>query len=270
MSQFDHITKTPVVYTMPGVEAVGVRQVPYRSTDSGPLTLDVYYPPDHRDDARTPAVVFVTGFSDVGAKRLLGCTANEMASFVSWARLVAASGMVAVTYKNEDPVADAHAVLEHVRDRAATLGIDGDRLGVWSCSGHGPTALSVLTSGRAKPVRCAVLLCPYTYDADGATRTADASKQFGFVNAAAGRTAADLPRDLPLLIARGGQDQMPGLNEALDRFVAASLAANLPVTVVNHATGPHAFDVFDPSDTSREAIRQVLAFLRFHLVGGPR
>src|SRR5690242_6483934 len=107
-SQFDHITKTPAVYTMPGVEAVTIRRdEPYRTTVDGSLTLDVYYPPNHSGEGRTPAVVFVTGFSDVGAKRLLGCTANEMASFVSWARLVAASGMVAVTYKNEDPVADA-------------------------------------------------------------------------------------------------------------------------------------------------------------------
>jgi hypothetical protein len=59
---------------------------------------------------------------------------------------------------------------------------------------------------------------------------------------------------------------MPHLNETLDRFVAAALACNLPVTVANHASAPHAFDVMDDSEISREIIRQILAFMRFHLL----
>jgi acetyl esterase/lipase len=62
-------------------------------------------------------------------------------------------------------------------------------------------------------------------------------------------------------------DQFVGLNDALDRFAAKALAANLPVTIVNHPSGPHAFDIFDDSDASREIIRQMLAFMRFHLGG---
>ncbi len=58
---------------------------------------------------------------------------------------------------------------------------------------------------------------------------------------------------------------MPGLNDALDRFVGAALAANLPVTVTNHATGPHAFDLFDDTRASRDIVKQALAFLQFHL-----
>jgi hypothetical protein len=33
---------------------------------------------------------------------------------------------------------------------------------------------------------------------------------------------------------------------------------------VNHATTLHAFDILDDSDTSRESVRGILAFLRFH------
>ena len=58
---------------------------------------------------------------------------------------------------------------------------------------------------------------------------------------------------------------MPGLNEALDRFVCAALTRNLPMTVVNHAGGPHGFDIFDDSEMTRDVIRQILAFLQFHL-----
>jgi hypothetical protein len=58
---------------------------------------------------------------------------------------------------------------------------------------------------------------------------------------------------------------MPRLNESIDGFMAAALARNLPVTFVNHAAAPHAFDLLDDSETSREMIRRILAFLRFHL-----
>src|SRR5215210_5219422 len=54
---------------------------------------------------------------------------------------------------------------------------------------------------------------------------------------------------------------LPALNDALDRFIAAALARNLPITVVNHAAAPHAFDLFDDSDATREVVRQILAFL---------
>jgi hypothetical protein len=41
----------------------------------------------------------------------------------------------------------------------------------------------------------------------------------------------------PLFIARAGRDAVPLLNDALDRFVAAAVAANAPLTLVNHPTG---------------------------------
>jgi hypothetical protein len=44
-----------------------------------------------------------------------------------------------------------------------------------------------------------------------------------------------------------------------------ALKRNLPITFVNHATGQHAFDVFDDSNESREIIRQTLTFMHLHL-----
>jgi hypothetical protein len=124
----------------------------------------------------------------------------------------------------------------------------------------------VLKQDASKSLKCAVLCYAYTLDSDGSTVVADAARQWGFVNPCAGMTVDDLPRDIPLFVARAGQDQMPGLNDALDRFLIKALACNLPVTFVNHAMAPHAFDLFDDSETSREIIRRILAFLRFHLL----
>jgi hypothetical protein len=90
-----------------------------------------------------------------------------------------------------------------------------------------------------------------------------------FANPAAGKSLADLPPRLPIFVARAGADQTPSLNETIDRFVAAAVQTNLPITVVNHPTGPHAFDLMEDSEGSREIVRQILAFLRFHLTASP-
>jgi acetyl esterase/lipase len=261
----DHISKKRVVYTMPGMDAVTVRRdVPYRITDAGALTMDLYYPPDSKGTP-CPAVVFVTGFADPGAEKMFGCRFKEMGSFVSWAQLAAASGIAAVTYANRQPAADVAAVLGHVRQNATSFAIDANSIGVWSCSGHAPTALSLLLETARANLKCAVLCYPFTLDLDGASHVAAASSLWRFVNACAGRSVDDLARDVPLFIARAGRDRFPGLNEALDRFVAEALARNLPVTIVNQPEAPHAFDVFDDSESSRDVIRRILAFLQFHL-----
>jgi len=102
-------------------------------------------------------------------------------------------------------------------------------------------------------------------DDDGATAVADMSRQAGFVNACAGRSVDDLPDSVPMLFVRAGRDHFPGINDALDKVIAGALRRNLPFTLVNHATGAHGFDVDEDTDVSRAIVRQVLAFLRFHL-----
>jgi hypothetical protein len=261
----DQMSRKRVVYTMPGMEAVTVRRdEPYRVTDAGAVSMDLYYPPDSKAGVRAPAVIFVTGFSDPGAERMFGSPFKDMGPFVSWARLVATSGLVGVTYANREPE-DVHAVLHYVQENGASLGIDGHRIGIWACSGHAPNALSVLMERGREGLRCAVLAYPYTLDLNGSIRIGDAAKQFRFVTPAAGKSVGDLPLDLPLFLVRAGRDEMPGLNGALDQFVAQALAHNLPMTVINHASGPHAFDLFDDTRTAREIIKQILAFLQFHL-----
>lgn len=258
------IAQKRVLYTMPAMDAVVVERVPFDTAMEDALTLDVYAPPTRTPGAALPAVVLVTGYSDAGARKMFGCSFSEMGAFVSWARLIAASGLVAVTYTNRVPT-DLDAVIEHVREYGADLGIDGDRLGAWGCSGHGPNALALAMQESSVALRCAALCYPCTMDLDGSTAMADASKQWGFVNACAGRSVTDLSRDVPLFIARAGEDQMPGLNTTLDRFVAAGLACNLPITLVNHARAPHAFDLLHDGAETREVIRNTLRFFQVHL-----
>lgn len=262
----DHISKKCAVYRIPGMERAAVRKdVVYRTTATGPLTMDVYAPPDAAGGARPPAVVLVAGYHDVGYEKMLGCRFKEMAMSVSWARLIAASGMMAIAYTNREPAADLDALLEHLRQNAPTLGIDGDRIGVWGCSGNVPLALSALMQPGRAFLKCAALLYGFMLDLDGATGVAEAAQMFRFTNPNAGKSLDDLPATLPLMIVRAGREQFPHLNDSIDRFFAQALTLNRPVTLVNHATGPHAFDLLDDSETSREIIRQILGFFRSQL-----
>src|SRR5215212_2564868 len=206
-----------VVYQMPEEEAVTVRRdVVYQETEAGALTADLYYPPDFKSGDRSPAVIFVIGYPDPGAKRFLGCRFFEMESFISWGRLTAASGMVAVTYTTgNEPASDVYALLRHVRQNAESLGIDETRIGVWACSGHVPNTLSVLMQEGAESLKCAALCYGIMLDLDGSAHVAELSAAYKFVIPAAGRSVEDLPRDLPLFIARAGQDEFPHLNETM-------------------------------------------------------
>jgi acetyl esterase/lipase len=187
-----------------------------------------------------------------------------MQSYRSWARLIAGSGLAAVTYTNHEPVADARAILEHLRDNGEALQIDRSRIGLWACSGNVPTALSLLMSDW--PVVGAALLYGYMLDLDGSTEVADAARLWRFANPAAQSLLDDLPPDRPLLIVRAGRDTMAGVNDSIGRFTARALARNKPFTLVNVPEARHAFDTVDRTPASRHAIACVLAFLRQHML----
>ena len=262
-----HMREIPMVYPQPDADQVVARLgVEFAQTASGPLTLDVYAPALRSTPVALPAIVLVAGYSDVGYEGFMGCRFKDMAMSTTWARLVASFGMIAVTYGNERPAEDLQALLRYVREHAAELGIDAERLALWGLSGNGPLALATLASAPPGSFKCGVFSCAYLADLDGATHVADAQKLWRFVYPGDFRVES-LPADLPVLIARAGQEQDPGLNVALDRLVAAMLAANRPVTCVNFAAAPHGFELFHDTLETREVMRQMFRFARFHLAG---
>src|SRR5262249_849692 len=148
------IATRPVVYQIPGMDAVSVRrEVEFGAGNAGPLTMDVYYPPESMNSARLPAVVFVSGYPDQGVQAVIGCRSKEMECYISWGRLAAASGLVAITYTSLEPVVDLQTLFRYLRDDAAALGIDESRIGLWACSGNVPMALSLLMREDAKNLK---------------------------------------------------------------------------------------------------------------------
>lgn len=252
-----------VCLRLDGMDAVTVRRDLAYGPDRG-LRLDLYYPPDKRDGC-WPAVIIVVGYPGTLEPRPTALPYKATGWTVSMCQLIALSGIVAIAYTNREPVADLQALFEHIHECAEPLRIDPARVGVIAASGNVPTALTtIMQDARRTPV-CAVFSCGCLLDLDGATDVADAALQFGFANPGNGRTVADLRRDVPLLITRAGRDQFPAMNASIDRFIRQGLVENLPITFVNHAEGPHAFDLYDDSRTSRIIVRQTLWFLRQHL-----
>jgi len=68
-----------------------------------------------------------------------------------------------------------------------------------------------------------------------------------------------------MLIARAGLDA-PALNASIDRLIAAALAGNMDIDVMNHSTGHHGFDILDDNARSREIIHTTLEFMKTHVV----
>jgi hypothetical protein len=68
-------------------------------------------------------------------------------------------------------------------------------------------------------------------------------------------------RDLPLLWVRAGLDR-PDLNREIMRLAALATTQNAPVTLLNHASGYHGFEIRNIDEPSRRVMEQTIEFVR--------
>jgi acetyl esterase/lipase len=264
------IFRKPVVCTLPGMDAAEVRrEIAYRTLDDGtPLTMDVYLPPGLPESERRPGVVLVHGGPVPAEKWHL---VKDWGVFTSYGRLLAASGLVAVTFNHRylemqrigEAAGNIAAAFAFVRSRAGELHLDPDRLAVWVFSGGG-SFLGPLLSEKPPWARCLVSyyaildLRPVRERISGGLSD-DEVRRFSPV--------ACLPAEAyegpPILIARAGRDQ-PWLNAAMDDFIHRALAANAAIDVMNHPGGQHGFDILDDDERSREILARTLDFVKAH------
>src|SRR5436305_12302950 len=154
-----------VVYTLPGMGQVPVRKnLTYKTVGDAELKLDVYSPPGLQAGNRRPAVLLGHGR---GGK--------DSAPWVSWGRLLAASGYVAVVFNYRDPggtfpsadiLGDIDDLLGYVRANAGALQVDGDRLGIWCASALVRHHVSAVLRHRTGAVRAVVAYYGWLDDTD--------------------------------------------------------------------------------------------------------
>jgi len=235
------------------------RDLVYKSIEGLDLHLNVYTPPGLPEDTRLPGVVFVHG----GPLPPDAPAPTDWGVFVSYGELMAASGLVGVTFNHryhartdlEQCEQDINAALQYARQHSASFNLDPERLCLWVFSGGGPFLHLAL---RDKPdfVRCAVAYYAALDLAPG-KRDAEVFKKFALASC----LEQDDFRSSPLFIARAGLDR-PALNERIDAFVRKALAANATLDFVNHPRGQHGFDLLDDDARSRQIIASTIAFIK--------
>jgi dienelactone hydrolase len=167
----------------------------------------------------------------------------------AWARLAAASGIVAILpdLRAEPGTGTASAparalgddfeqLVAHVTGHAAEYGIDAARIAVYAASGSTWAALPAIQDPAQTAIKAAVIY-------------------YGGANVETFRA------DLPLLWVRAGLDSA-GIHASIAKGAALALAQNAPVTLVNHPTGRHGFEGRDDNAATRQIIEQTLEFVR--------
>jgi acetyl esterase/lipase len=271
----------PVVYAIPGMEeAIIQKDITYKTVGGNELKLDVYYPSDYDGETRLPAVIFVHGD---GPPEFLK-DAKDWEQYISWGQLIAASGTIAVTFNHRstemlkklyEAASDVDDLIAFVRDDSKMLGIDANRIAIWTCSAGGPIGLRSALRDAPPYVRCIVSyyaisdLKVYYEEPEEETEfpgpplPAFSQEVFDEFSGAA-HVSKESGNIAPMLIVRAGLDN-PRLNASIARLVTVAVARNVDIDFMNHATGHHAFDMLDDNERSREIIRATLEFLRGHL-----
>ena len=212
----------------PSANVTVTRDVEYARADTMTLRMDVYRPAD-AGSRRLPTLVFFNRAT--GADRSGGF-------YSSWARVAASRGIVAVLpdIRGGRETADFQLLLAHLTARGGEVGIDGNALAVFAGSGNVYVAFPFVEDPKQTAVKAAVM-----YYGTGPVT------QFRL--------------DLPVLYVRAGLDRPP-LNQGITELASLAITQNAPVTLLNHASGYHAFETANDDDATRDVMEQTIAFVR--------
>ncbi len=260
----------PIVYSVPGMDKAEVRpELVYKKDAGAALKMDIYMPAGLAADERRPAVLFIHG-GPLGPSPSPG--AKDWGVYRSYGRLMAASGLVGVTFNHryvsmkvkdlETSLADVEEAIRFVRANAAAYHVDPDRLALWAFSGGGPH-LSLGLRGRTPFIRCLVsyyAILDLRPSAPRLGETLQAMEKYSPVAYLTGELDS-LP---PVVIGRAGLDSY-SINRSVELFLSGMLALNGDINLLDHPLGRHGFDILDDNDQSRDVIAATVAFLKSRL-----
>ncbi len=211
----------------PGAVTVS-RDVRYGTARDTPLMMDVYRAAGSVD-ARQPAIIFFN--TATGPQR------NNV-FYAGWAQTAASKGLVAIVpdLRSGTQAQDYQSLVTHLTDRAADYGIDRDAISVYAGSGNVSTAFPIVEDPKQTAIKAAVMYYG-----------AAAINQFR--------------RDLPVLYVRAGLDRPP-VNRAITELASLAVSQNAPLTLLNHPTGHHAFEMIDDDDATRKVIDETIEWVK--------
>lgn len=274
-------TKTPVVYSVPRMSQAVVRAgVVFDSSSATPLALDAYLPRGLRKGERRPAIVFISGADRV----------RHWQWYVTWGQLAAAHGMVGIVPDKRFPrgfdgtragFEDTEKLLAFLQTHGDRLGVDAERICLWTFSAGGRLTSVGLKAEKSNEagatkqagmpalpgsVRCLVSfygVLDMSGEIPSTTNEADREmllKHYSPLQALEALITSG-GKAPPMFIARAGKD-VAFINNGIDRFTAAGLRLNAPLTVVNYSDGDHGFDGFNDTPQSRAIIAAALRFVQ--------
>jgi len=237
-----------------------IRDLVYLTDDEAALHMDAYVP---KAPGRYPGVLLVNG----DATEDVIATAKDWGVYRSYGAHLSARGLVGLPFNHRSTRSGARrsvveaqvsAALDHARAHAAQLDLDRERIGLWVFSAAGAFALARTLRERPPYVRAVAgfyTIWDVSPFAEREGLPAEDVARWSAV-AALGDSATGLP---PILVGRAGRDAPP-LKTGADRFIARALELDADLSVWNHPTGQHGFDIRDDDARSREIIQAALDF----------
>ncbi len=217
-----------LAFPTPSAGVVVSRNVRYGVSDTAALMMDVYLPPRSATERPPVLIMFNRG---AGEDR------NEPHS-VGWARTAASRGVAAIVpdLRSGSEAQDFQLLLRHLTERASAVGIDPEGIAVYAGSGNVFTAFPLVEDPGQTAIKAAVMF----YGSAPITQ---------------------FRRDLPVLYVRAGLDR-PGVNQSITTLAALAVSQNAPLTLINHPTGYHAFEMFNDDDATRDVIERTIDFVK--------
>lgn len=258
--------ETVVAYEVPGMNDVIIKKnIPYLKSSDTALKMDIYYPPNFDFVRKIPAIIFVFGYTNDGQLKTAKHQLRTWSPYTSWCRVVAASGMAAVVYETINPENDLESLIQYITSTTDNLNIDIDKIGAYSCSANAPTEIAYVLNDPDCIFKCAVVYYGIflTSDFKHVSTIDSLSQNMGFITPRLSESAS-WNKNVPLMIVHAGKDLVL-LTESLTSFVSEAVVKNIPITLIIHSEGVHAFDINTDNESTRQIIKNTLEFWKFYL-----
>ena len=263
LASFLALTRLPLQHALRSADVQRTTLTIGKRADGTPFLVDVTRPVS---SARTPLPVVLLvhgGLTDEAPIR-----PRSWQIYKDWGTAFAASGVAAVMFDHglgspqrrlDFALSEIDMVLRWLAADGARLGLATDSIGAIGFSAAGLLAPELLRDERPVRVARMALVYPLTGIASGTSAPTDDALA---ARMNLGRDAIRLARRrTPLLLIRAGSDEIPGLLPLLDGNVAALLAADACVELLNVPGEPHSFDMLHDTPDVRAAIDRALRFV---------